>query len=248
MKRTTRNALAAALTAAVAFGVSAPAVHAAPQDRPTHVKTQAKGQEKGKDIAATKKAAAQEKKSAAQAKHQAAQQRRILRLIAAGDARLARVVEGDLLAGLPQDVIEAVTVNVAADREALALIRESVEAGNRDPREVRTELRTFRVETYKVVVGVLREAAEVTEEAATNNGSLAELDGTDSAVAAAQTANDDAVQAVQNAVAKALLLTATSPVRDRGTAEAHLETARELLDEVAAFLATQESGSEEPQA
>lgn len=249
MKRTTRNALAAALVAAVAFGVSAPVAIAAPKDKPAHVKTQAKtqakGQEKGKATAATKKAAAQEKKAAAQAKRQAAQERQVLRLIDGRDARLARVVEGDLLTGLPLEIVDTITVNVATDREALAVIRETVAAGGQDLRQVRTELRTFRVETYNVVVGVVREAAEITEEAAANDAALAELDPTDPAVAEAQAANDDAVLAAQDAVAKALLLTATSPVQDRGAAEADLETAWELLEQVAAFLATQEPVVEE---
>jgi hypothetical protein len=246
MKRTTRNALAVALVAAVAFGVSAPAAIAAPKDKPAHVKTQAKGQEKGKATADTKKAAAQEKKAAGQAKRQAAQERQLLRLIDSRDARLARVVEGDLLTDdLPQEVVDAVTSNVATDRQVLAVIREAVAAGGQDLRQVRTELRTFRVETYNVVVGVVREAAEITEEAAANDAALAELDPTDPAVAEAQAANDDAVLAAQDAVAKALLLTATSPVQDRGAAEADLETARELLEQVAAFLATQEPVFEE---
>lgn len=41
MKRTTRNALAAALTAAVVVGVTARAAHAAPKGKPAHVKVQA---------------------------------------------------------------------------------------------------------------------------------------------------------------------------------------------------------------
>lgn len=233
MKRTIRNVVTAFLTAAVALSVNAPAANAAPKDKPAHVKThQSEGSQKGKATAAGKKAAAA-------VKRQAVQQRQLLRLITSGDARLARVVNGELLTGLPQDVIDAVTSNVSTDREALAVIRATVEAGGQDFRQVLTELRTFRVETYNVVVGVVREAAEVTDEAAANDVALAAFDPTDSAVAEAQAANDAAVIAAQDAVAKALLLTATSPVQDRGPAEADIETARELLEQVGAFLDSQ---------
>lgn len=232
MKHTIRNVVAAVLTAAVAFGVSAPAASAAPKDKPAHVKTQSEGSQKGKVTAAGKKAAAA-------AKRQAMQQRQLLRLIASSNARLARVVNGELLTGLPQDVIDAVTSNVTTDRETLAVIRAAVEAGGQDFRQVLTELRTFRVEIYNVVVGVVREAAEGTEAAAANDVALAAFDPADPAVAEAQAANDAAVVAAQDAVAKALLLTATSPVQDRGPAEADIETARELLEQVGAFLDSQ---------
>jgi hypothetical protein len=234
MNRTTRNALAAALTAAVAFGVTAPAAYAAPKDRPAHVKVQGA---KAKTTAGAKKAAAQEKKAAAQAKREAVQTRQVLRDLDRRDAALVRVVEGGLLDGLAPEVVEAISANVTLDREALAGIRSAVVAGGQDLRQVRVELRTFRVETYHVVVGVVREAAELTDEAAANDVALAALDPTDPAVAEAQAANDAAVVAAQDAVAKALPLSAQSAVQDRGAAEADLETARVLLDQVAAFLA-----------
>lgn len=229
MKCAIRNVVAAVLTAAVAFGVSVPAASAASKDKPAHVKSQSEGRQKGKATAAGKK-------TAAEVKPQAVKQRQLLRLIATSDARLARVVNGELLTGLPQDVIDAVSSNVTTDREALAVIRAAVEAGGQDFRQVLAELRTFRVETYNVVVGVVREAVEVTEEAAANDVALAAFDPSDPAVAEAQAANDAAVVAAQEAVAKALLLTAISPVRDRGPAEADIETARELLEQVGAFL------------
>lgn len=232
MKRTIRNLVTAVLTAAVAIGVSAPIASAAPKDKPAHVKTQLEGSQKGKATAAGKKAAAA-------AKRQAVQQRQLLRLIAGNDARLARVVNGELLTGLPQDVIDALTSRVSTDREALAAIRAAVEAGGQDFRQILTQLRTFRVETYNVVVGVVREAAEVTEEAAANDAALAAFDPADPAVAEARAANDAAVVSAQDAVTKALSLTATSPVQDRGPAEADIETARQLLEQVGAFLDSQ---------
>ena len=215
MKRNTRNLVAAVLTAAVVFGVTAPAATAAPKVKPAHAGTA----------------------SAAGVKGQAAKQRQLLRLIDGSDARLARVVEGKLLAGLAQDVVDVVTSNVATDREALAAIRATVVAGGQDL-QLLQQVRSFRPETYAVVVGVVREAEQVAGEAAANDLALAAYDPADPAVVDAQATNDAAAAAAQDAVARALLLTATSPVQDRALVEAALEMAWELLAQVAVFLAT----------
>lgn len=232
MKFTARHAVAAVLTAAVAVGLSAPAASAAPKDKPAHVKTQGKG----KATASAKKAAAAQKKAAVAAKKYAAQQRQVLQDIGRRDAALARVVEGDRLDGLADSTVTAITGNVAADRAALAEIRALVAAGGQDLRKVRVQLHSYRVETYNVVVGIARDTLAVAEEAAANDVALADLAASGVDVTEAQAANTAAVEAADSALAKALLLTATSDVRARAHAEADLAAAWEHLAVVAAFI------------
>lgn len=240
MKRTVRTVVATALTTAVALGVSVPAASAAPQDKPSHAKAQSKSPDKSKAAAAAKKAAAA-------AKRAAAQQRQLVRTIEGSDARLARVVDGELLTGLPQDVVDTVTSNVAADRDRLAVIRAAVEDGGPDFRPVLGQVRAIRVETYHVVVGVVRGAADVTAESSANDVSLAALDPAAPLVVETASANSAAALLAQDAVSKALLLTATSPVQDRGPAGADIEAARELLEQVATFLGAQTPEQQAPE-
>jgi hypothetical protein len=245
MKRTIRTAVAAALTAAVAFGVTVPAATAAPKDKPAKVATQGA---KGKATAGTKKVAGQDRKAAAAERRTAAQQRQVLRDLDRRDARLAAVVAGDRLAGLPEDAVTAISTNVENDRTGLAAIRTAVEGGGQDLRQVRAELRTYRVETYNMVVGIVRGATEVAEQVALNDAALAELPAEDPAVVEAKENNAAALVAAELAAEDALLLTATSPVADRQSPAAGLESAVVLLELVAAFLAENAAGTPDQQA
>jgi hypothetical protein len=244
MKRTIRTAVAAALTAAVAFGVTVPAATAAPKDKPAKVATQGA---KGKATAGTKKVTGQDRKAAAE-RRTAAQQRQVLRDLDRRDARLAAVVAGDRLAGLPEDAVTAISTNVENDRTGLAAIRTAVEGGGQDLRQVRAELRTYRVETYNMVVGIVRGATEVAEQVALNDAALAELPAEDPAVVEAKENNAAALVAAELAAEDALLLTATSPVADRQSPAAGLESAVVLLELVAAFLAENAAGTPDQQA
>lgn len=230
MKPSLRHAAVAALSAAVAFGVAAPAATAAPASKPAHVKTV--------------KANAAEKKAAAAAKKAAVEKRQVISDLDRRDAALARVVEGDRLAGLADEVVTGISDNVAADRSALAGIRSSVVAGGQDLREVRAQLRAYRVETYNLVVGIARDAVTVAAEASANDASLADLASSSVEVTDAQAANAAAVESANSALAKALLLTATSPVHSRADVEADMAAAFEYLVMVATFLEAQ--ASEEP--
>lgn len=223
MKPIVRHAAVAALSAAVAFGVAAPAATAAPTSKPAHVKTV--------------KANAAEKKAAAE-------KRQVISDLDRRDTALARVLEGDRLAGLTDEVVTGISENVAADRSALAGIRLAVVAGGQNLREVRAQLRAYRVETYNLVVGIARDAVTVAAEAAVNDASLADLASSSVEVTDAQAANTAAVESANSALAKALLLTATSPVHSRADVEADMAAAFEYLVMVATFLEAQ--ASEEP--
>jgi hypothetical protein len=255
MKRHARNLVAAVLAAAVAFSV-APAASAAPKDKPAHVKTYGKAHGKAKGLA--KKVAAMERRTTSgkpsAARKGAAQQRVVIRDVNRRITRLDRVVTGDRLAGLDQGVIDAITANVAFDKAALSTILDGLATDTRPVREIRGEVRTYRVETYNVVVGIAREAAAVAETAAANDAALADLVTSGAAPAelvfAVQLENVTAVESARNALTQALALTATSPVSDRAAAEAYLVSAQESLAVVATFLAgypaTAEPVTEDP--
>lgn len=112
-------------------------------------------------------------------------------------ARLDRTVSPQRLAKLDDADADAVVGNVAADKLLLDGVTD------------RAELRTFRVENYRLVVNVLRKAAKVR--------SLAE-------------GNAEAGVLVESAVAKALDVTATDSKAEVKAARADLAAALGLLE------------------
>lgn len=171
MKNTTRAA-AAALAAAVALGISAPAATARPDHgggKPDHsVAKPPKGDRKF-----------------------ANDQRHALKQVARLDAQLAKaVVEsrvGRLVPVNDVDVKTAVLDNAAADRAALAETLTTVRAATPgfDFKALRDDLRGVRPENYRIVTNALRKAAEIDADADDLGGSVDVDAALDAAVAEA---------------------------------------------------------------
>ena len=148
MHRTARTArtVAATLTAAVAFGITAPVAVAAPDNGPSVVKV-------NKSKAAEKKAA------------QA--QRQFDRLVERTDRALVRAIKETRVSHLAvvggHDTKSAVIANVNADRAAVAAATTAA------------EVKQYRAVNYILVVNVLRQAAEVQAESDALGGN-AEVD------------------------------------------------------------------------
>jgi hypothetical protein len=205
MRTTTRTA-AAALAAVVTFGAGAPVATAAghaDNDRPAHVKV-AKGDHGKKADQAL---------------------RQLLRDIAKTDAKLVKVVRETRTARIGEHAV-AVRANVDTDRAALTDLAAAVQAADntRDLREVRKELKDVRWQNYNKVINDLRHAvklaAEIAEARAAAEGDLE-----------APVAELDAAQAaVEAAVAKALLITASSDKSELRAVKAELQAAHEALD------------------
>lgn len=143
--------------------------------------------------------------------------RGVLREIAAKDRYLARLVTSRAVTRLPDAQEPTVVASIAADRATLTALTDAVTAGTTTARDARTQLRAFRVETYRVVVAVLGQAAAITAQAPD-----------DAAVAAA----------VDSAVTAALGLHATST-------RAEVRTVLGLLD--AAWALVDAGGTDDPQ-
>lgn len=233
MKRTFTTA-AVAITSALAFGATAPAAYAAPEDKPTHART-----DKGaKSQAGTGRA--EQSKAAAASRRVAAQQRATLRVIAVTDTGLARVAASPRTAALATEVADAVVANITLDRDALAELKAAAEAADSTLvlHQVRRDLRAFQVANYLQAVTVAHGAAHALEQVADNDAALAELAGTD--VTEAQADNAAAGEAASAALEAALTVTATSGKDVLAGARTELTTARELLESVEAFLAGHE--------
>lgn len=235
MKRTFTTA-AVAITSALAFGATAPAAYAAPEDKPTHART-----DKGaKSHAGTGRA--EQSKAAAASRRVAAQQRATLRVIAVTDTGLARVAASPRTAALATEVADAVVANITLDRDALAELKAAAEAADSTLvlHQVRRDLRAFQVANYLQAVTVAHGAAHALEQVADNDAALAELAaGTD--VTEAQADNAAAGEAASAALEAALTVTATSGKDVLAGARTELTTARELLESVEAFLAGHEA-------
>jgi hypothetical protein len=146
----------------------------------------------------------------------AAAVRLVAKLAAVVDARLAKVAKH--AAALPADQAEVVALNVGLDR---ALLAETVAAATvTDVRSAVALVKAYRPENYLQAVAALREAGELVARA--------------EAVLAA-----DALAVLDEAVAAALLVTATSPKAD-------LQALHALLEEAAALVEAAEAAADEP--
>lgn len=127
-------------------------------------------------------------------------------------AQLENTVSDQRLRRVPTEQSEVVKERVAADQEALrALVApapaEPVAGETAEVTDVRAALKSYRVENYRLVVNILRKAATVGE---TTDAETAALD---------------------EAVALALAITATSAKADVKDARAALEEAADLLED-----------------
>ena len=183
MKRTPR--VLAAVVAATALTFTG--VHTA-DAKPDRAGTHAKAEKSAK---AEKAAKVKGGKSAPEVK--------LARDIARKVAQLGRTVSEKRLAKLDVDDAFVVVTNVEDDQAAVAQVTS------------RAELRTYRVENYRLVVNVLRKAAKL-------------------GAAALEAGNHEATALVDEASTVAVLVTATSPKSDLKPARAALAAASELLD------------------
>lgn len=205
MKHITRAATAA-LTAAVALGISSPALatpgpgHGPGTHGPgTHGPQTSPGDRKF-----------------------AIDQRNALREVARLDAQIARALVDSRVGKLAPvngvDVTTAVLDNAAADRAALADIAATVQAATPgfDFKALKRDLHAVRPENYRIVVNALRRAAEV------------------QAAADALGGVDEVTTAVDAAVAGALAITARSGKDEFKAVFAALEDAEAALEAAAA--------------
>ena len=221
MRRTTRTA-AGALTLAVALSAGSPlAATAAGHDTTGHDKASHAKADKGEKA----------DKGSKGAKKAAQELRQVLRDLAKVDERLAKVVREDRIAAIG-DHAAAVLANVAADRAALTELATSVQVvdSGLDLREVRKALRDVREQNYNKVVNDLRHALELAAEIEAARVALA----TDPA---APVADLDAAQlALDAAVAKALLITASSDKDELRAVKADLQAAHQAFEVVSDYL------------
>ena len=152
--------------------------------------------------------AAQPDKPAKPAK---AQTKQLLKDIAGKDARLARLSTSAAVTRLADDTEAELVSNLDGARAWLGDVRTSVEAADStvDTRAARKELRSFRVENFRIVVNILSKAERLEEPAAADAEAAGHL-------AAAETA--------------ALDITATSTKADIRAARDHVKAAQAELD------------------
>ncbi len=212
MKTTTRTA-AVLLAAAVTFGPGSPvaATDAADPAKPGHVRADKGDHGKGDHGKGASKKGSQEL-------------RQLLRDLDKADARLAKVAKESRTSRIG-DHAAAVLANVAADRAALAELRTAVAApdSSLDPREVRRELKELRIQNFGKAINDLRHALKLTEKI---TDARADAEGD----AAALAVLDAAQAAVDSAVAKALLISATSDRSELRAVRVDLQAAHAALD------------------
>ena len=145
------------------------------------------------------------------AKPAEAQTKQLLKDIAGKDARLARLSTSAAVTRLADDTEAELVSNLDGARAWLGDVRTSVEAADStvDTRAARKELRSFRVENFRIVVNILSKAERLEEPAAADAEAAGHL-------AAAETA--------------ALDITATSTKADIRAARDHVKAAQAELD------------------
>ncbi len=139
------------------------------------------------------------------------QTRQLLKDIAGKDKRLARLTTATALTSLDDDTEVSLVANIEAARAELADLTTTAEAADStvDTRAARKELRTFRVENFRLVVNVLRHAENLTEAASSDPAATSHL---------------------AEAEAAALEIDAHSSRADIRAARAHVEAAETELE------------------
>jgi uncharacterized protein with LGFP repeats len=140
-----------------------------------------------------------------------AQTKHLFKDIAGKDKRLERLSTSTAVEALADDTEAAVVAHVTDAQTALGELRTTVEAADStvDTRAARTELRSFRVENFRVVVNMVRKIEGLEEAAA---------------------ADPEAVTHLAAAEAAALEITATSSKADLRAAREHVKAAQAELE------------------
>ncbi|WP_374456467.1 hypothetical protein [Nocardioides sp.] len=138
------------------------------------------------------------------------QTKQLLKDIAGKDARLDRLSTSDAVTRLADDTEATLVSNIGAARTDLGEIKTSVEAADStvDTRAARKELRSFRIENFRIVANVLSKAERIE---------------------AAAAGDPEATEHLAAAEEAALAITATSTKADLRAARAHLKDARAEL-------------------
>lgn len=140
-----------------------------------------------------------------------AQTKQLLKDIAGKDKRLARLTTSTAVQGLADDTEAELVANIGDARADLGEVKTSVEAADStvDTRAARKELRSFRVENFRIVVNILTKAEGLEESAATD---------------------PEATEHLAAAEAAALAITADSTKADIRAAREHVQAAQAELD------------------
>ncbi len=140
-----------------------------------------------------------------------AQTKQLLKSISGKDRRLSRLSTSNAVVRLVDLTEVELVANIEDARGVLAELRSSVEVADStvDTRTARRELRSFRVENFRIVVNVLRKAEGLAEAAA---------------------ADPEAAQHLAAAEAAALEIEAYGSTRDVRGARAHLRAAKAELE------------------
>lgn len=155
------------------------------------------------------------------------QRQQVVRAVGRVDAAVTRATTARQLRGLDREVQDAVIANADVDHAGLdELVGDAGSAASRaDLRTVSTALRGYRPDNYVVVITALRASAHLAGDVADARDELA--DDPD-----AQLALDDVELLVDDAVAAALAVTATSDRADRQAVKVALTDARDALEAV----------------
>lgn len=139
------------------------------------------------------------------------QSKQLLKGIAGKDKRIVRLAASNAVVRLADDTEAQLVANLDDARTALADLRTTVQAADStvDTRAARKELRSFRVENFRIVVNVLKKAEGLSTAAA---------------------ADPEAVEHLAAAETAALEITATSTKADIRAARAHLVAAQAGLE------------------
>nr|WP_300045774.1 hypothetical protein [uncultured Nocardioides sp.] len=161
-------------------------------------------------LAATATAVATPDKPTKPAKTVKAQTKQLLKDIAGKDKRLERLSTSTAVEALADDTETEVVANVTDARTVLAELKTTVEAADStvDTRAARKELRSFRVENFRIVVTIVKKVEGLEEAAA---------------------ADPEAVTHLAAAEAAALEITATSTKADIRAARDHVKDAQAEL-------------------
>lgn len=140
-----------------------------------------------------------------------AQTKQLLKAISGKDKRLSRLSTSSAVVLLVDSTEVELVANIEDARTVLADLRSSVEGADSavDTRAALRELRSFRVENFRIVVNVLRKAEGLAEAAA---------------------ADPEAVEHLAAAEAAALEIDAYSTKRDIRGARAHVRAAKAELE------------------
>lgn len=105
------------------------------------------------------------------------QAKQLLKDIAGKDARLARLSTSNALTRLSEGYRTPLLANIGDAQGTLADLKDTVEADSTlDTRALRKGLRSFRVENFRIVINVLRQAEVIDETGAADPATLAAVE------------------------------------------------------------------------